>query len=255
MSITALERANVDLMFAAMNGILVDHSEESVERNFSADFVQHNPWAKDGAAHVKEMCAYEFPLVAKRWVAQGDLVGYHGYYGTPNPLGETTPLVCFDLWRVKGGTIIEHWDALMPVENEEIAEALTAGGGDGGADVSDEQVIANAAAARRFLEVGVRQGDTATVDELLADDFIHHAASGPADATAAKAAIGSGRALDVNQVIASGDLVVAHLRVGGHEPNVTWDIFRMDDGRIAEMWSVRQPIAPPEEQANPHPHF
>ncbi len=255
MTITAEERANVDTMFAAMDGILVDHDEASVDVHFSPDFVQHNPWALDGAAHVKEMCAYQFPLVAKRWVAQGDLVGYHGYYGTPNPLGETTPLVCFDLWRIRGGRIIEHWDALMPVESEAVAEALTAGGGDGGADSGDAEVNRNAAEARRFLEAGVRRGDGAVIDDLLADGFVFHGAGSEADAGAAKAAIGGGRQLTVNQVIASGDLVVAHLHVEGDEPHVAWNVFRMADGRIAEMWSVQQPIAPLEEQANTHPHF
>ena len=254
MTLTPTERRNADTMFAAMDGILVDHDEASVDRHFSTHFVQHNPWALDGAAHVKEMCEYQFPLVSKRWVAQGDLAGYHGYYGTPNPLGET-PLVCFDLWRVRGDKIIEHWDALMPVRDEAAAEALTSGGGDGAADVSDDEVARNAADARRFLEVGVRSGDTTVIDELLADDFGYHSAGGVVGADAAKHRIGDGVPLTVKQVVASGDLVVAHVHVQGDEPNVTWDIFRMADGRIAEMWSVHQPIAPPEEQANTHPHF
>ena len=254
MSLTADERANADKIHAAMDGILVDHSEASVDEHFSAHFVQHNPWALDGAAHVKEMCEYQFPLVSKRWVSQGDLAGYHGYYGTPNPLGET-PLVCFDLWRIRGDKIIEHWDALMPVPDEATAERLTAGGGDGGADVSDDEVALNAAEARRFLEVAVRSGDLAVADELLADGFEYHGPDGPVGADAAKAHIGGGTALTVNQVVASGDLVVAHVHMQGDEPNVTWDLFRMDDGKIAEMWSLHQPIAPPEEQANTHPHF
>ncbi len=254
MTLTPTERRNADTMFAAMDGILVDHDEASVDEHFSDHFVQHNPWALDGAAHVKEMCAYQFPLVSKRWVAQGDLAGYHGYYGTPNPLGDT-PLVCFDLWRVRGDKIIEHWDALMPVPDEAAAEALTSGGGDGAADVADGEVDRNAAEARRFLEVGVRSGDSAVIDELLADDFSYHAAGGVVGADAATQRIGAGVPLTVKRVVASGDLVVAHVHVEGDEPNVTWDIFRMDGGRIAEMWSVRQPIAPPEEQANTHPHF
>lgn len=254
MALTSTERGNVERMFAAMDGILVAHDESSVDEHFSPDFVQHNPWALDGATHVKEMCEYQFPLVSQRWVAQGDLAGYHGYYGTPNPLGDT-PLVCFDLWRAKGDKIIEHWDALMPVPDEATAQRLTTGGGDGGADVPDAEVARNSAAARRFLEVGVRSGDLAVVDELLADGFGYHSAGGVVGADAARERIGGGRPLVVNRVIASGDLVVAHVHMQDDEPNVTWDIFRMLDGQIAEMWSLHQPIAAPEEQANAHPHF
>ena len=254
MTLTDNERANANKIHAAMDGILVEHSEDSVDEHFSEHFVQHNPWALDGAAHVKEMCEYQFPLVSKRWVAQGDLAGYHGYYGTPNPLGDT-PLVCFDLWRVRGDKIIEHWDALMPVPDEATAERLTSGGGDGGADVSDDEIARNSAEARRFLEVGVRSGDLAVVDELLDDDFVYHSPDGPVDVDTAKQHIGNGVPLTVNQIVASGDLVVAHVHMQGSEPNVTWDVFRMVDGAIAEMWSLHQPIAPPEEQANTHPHF
>lgn len=254
MGLTAAERANAEKIHAAMDGILVEHSEASVDEHFSPHFVQHNPWALDGAAHVKEMCEYQFPLVSKRWVSQGDVAGYHGYYGTPNPLGDT-PLVCFDLWRIRGDKIVEHWDALMPVADEAMAEAMTGGGGDGGADVSDEELALNAAEARRFLEVGVRSADMAVVDELLADGFEYHAGGGPVGAEAAKARIGDGTPLTIKTVVASGDLVVAHVHVHGAEPHVSWDIFRMEGGTIAEMWSVHQPIAPPEEQANTHPHF
>ncbi|MEM9713792.1 MAG: nuclear transport factor 2 family protein [Actinomycetota bacterium] len=254
MTLTSTERSNVRKMFDAMDGILIDHDEATVDEHFSPDFVQHNPWALDGAAHVKEMCEYRFPLVYKRWVAQGDLAGYHGYYGTPNPLGET-PLVCFDLWRVRGDKIVEHWDALMPVPDEATAERLTSGGGDGGAPVTDAEIDRNVAVVRRFLEVGARSGDQSVVDEVLADDFGYHSADGVVGAEAAKQRIAAGRPLAIERTIASGDLVVAHVHDQGDDPNVTWDIFRMADGRIAETWSLHQPIAPVEEQANTHPHF
>ncbi|MEM9748418.1 MAG: nuclear transport factor 2 family protein, partial [Actinomycetota bacterium] len=129
------------------------------------------------------------------------------------------------------------------------------GGGDGGADASDEQLALHAAEARRFLEVGVRNGDLAVAAELLTDGFRFHSATGPVGADVATERIAGGRPLNVKNVIASGDLVVAHVHVEGEEPHVSWDVFRMVDGRIAEMWSVHQPIAPPEEQANTHPHF
>ena len=65
--LSELEKKNIQLVKDAMDGILVHHDERSVEKYFHPTFVQHNPWAKDGAAHVKEMCAFTFGLRAERW--------------------------------------------------------------------------------------------------------------------------------------------------------------------------------------------
>jgi predicted SnoaL-like aldol condensation-catalyzing enzyme len=139
------ERINLRLVKDAMDGILVHHDLASMTRHLHPRFVQHNPLAKDGAAHVQEMCAFTFGLLAARWAAQGDLVAYHGLYTAPNPLADH-PLVCVDVWRVQGEQIVEHWDALAPTPAAD-AEGMIAGGGDGLADVSPSQVSENAVRA------------------------------------------------------------------------------------------------------------
>jgi predicted SnoaL-like aldol condensation-catalyzing enzyme len=244
------------LVQAAMDGILVHHDRAGVRNHFHPDFVQHNPWADDGGAHVEAMCDFTFGVEMRRWIVQGDLVAYHGLYTAPNPLGEH-PLVCVDVWRVQGGQIVEHWDALMPAPPE-VAEVMLAGAGDGFADVPPAQVAANAANARRLWELGVRRRDAALIDALLAPSFTQH-----------RPEMGDGRralltwaetnqpTVEVRMSVSSGDLVLLQLLVEhAGVARVVYDLYRFDaDGRITDQWTVAQDRLPLAEAGNPHPHF
>jgi predicted SnoaL-like aldol condensation-catalyzing enzyme len=243
------------LVQTAMDAILVRHDREEVRRLFHPDFVQHNPWAEDGGAHVEAMCDFTFGVEMRRWIVQGDLVAYHGLYTAPNPLGDH-PLVCVDIWRVQGGRIVEHWDALMPSPHD-AANALLDGGGDGFADVDPDTVARHAATARRLYEVGVRGGDTDVIGNLLSAGLTVHQPAGPVGREAFGAWAASGPTVEVRQTIASGDLVLLQLLVGtdGAE-QVVYDLLRFDgDGRVDEHWRVAQDRLPLAEAANPHPHF
>jgi predicted SnoaL-like aldol condensation-catalyzing enzyme len=249
------ERSNLRLVKDAMDGILVHHDLASVTRHFHPRFVQHNPWAKDGAAHVQEMCAFTFGLVAARWAAQGDLVAYHGLYTPPNPLGDH-PLVCVDVWRVQGAQIVEHRDALAPTPAAD-AEGMIAGGGDGLADVSPSQVSENAVRARALLELGVLRGDAGVLTEVLAEGFRQHVpGGGGAEALRAWIARASPR-VEVMRTVASGDLVFTHQRRESADGrHVVFDVFRFNAaGRITDQWTVQQDLLPLAEAANTHPHF
>lgn len=250
-----VEKKNIQLVKDAMDGILVHHDERSVERRFHPTFVQHNPWAKDGAAHVKEMCAFTFGLKASRWAAQGDLVAYHGLYTAPNPLGEH-PLLCVDVWRVQGEQIVEHWDALAPAPAD-VAEVMISGGGDGLASVSDDRVTTHAARARELLEQGIARGDEAVVARALAPSFRVHRPGGGGAAALKARADASAPKVDVKRTVASGELVFVHfLMETAASRQVVFDIYRFDDsGKVTDLWTVTQDVIAPGEAANAHPHF
>lgn len=235
---------DVELVIEAMDGILVHHSEAAVEKHFHPEFVQHNPWAKDGAAHVKEMCAFEFGVQMDRYVVQGDIVAYHGIYTAPNPLGDM-PLLCVDLWRIQGDQIVEHWDALQPIPPDQV-DAFVGGPGDGGAAVSQAQAASNAAVVRRVLEGSVGA-------EAFADGFTHHSPEG-GDVRAFLDWRDS-RSVEIRRTLASGDLVVAQLDTRGDKRQVVYAWFRVEDDELANLWTVTQDFVSDEEAATEHPHF
>ena len=84
-------------------------------------YIQHNPGAPDGAeafiGYVHHMRGRfpELQLQIKRTVASGDLVVTHSRFQlTPGDRGLATA----DIWRVREGKIVEHWDVIQEVPEQ-----------------------------------------------------------------------------------------------------------------------------------------
>jgi predicted SnoaL-like aldol condensation-catalyzing enzyme len=93
--------------------------------------------------------------------------------------------------------------------------------------------------------------DAATVERLYAPDYIQHNPDIPQGRDALQALV-AGLSRDVQYepglVVAEGDLVAIHGRIRGWAdvPQVVIDIFRVEDGKLAEHWDVLQDEAPVE---------
>jgi predicted SnoaL-like aldol condensation-catalyzing enzyme len=91
-----------------------------VDENGQKTYTQHNPFAADGPdAFIAFVEFYKglFPdlnVDIKRTIAQCDLVMTHAHITTgPNDLGNAA----MDIFRFdRTGRIVEHWDAVQPVE-------------------------------------------------------------------------------------------------------------------------------------------
>lgn len=122
--------------------------------------------------------------------------------------------------------------------------------------------------ANRQLVIGFykqvfNEHDVARASEVVADDYIQHS---PTVATGKAAFVQFATRLlaanpDVHGRIvrsaAEGDLVWLHVHAGGNEDGTGGlaiiDIFRVEDGKIAEHWDVLQPV--PAEAANKNTMF
>jgi predicted SnoaL-like aldol condensation-catalyzing enzyme len=95
-------------------------SAEAVERYFADDFVQHSPYVAQGK---KALIDYERasaePRLAERRksetgriIADGDFVLTHRRVTTStDPRG----VAHLDLYRIRDGEIVEHWDVIQPI--------------------------------------------------------------------------------------------------------------------------------------------
>jgi predicted SnoaL-like aldol condensation-catalyzing enzyme len=91
-----------------------------VDKHGKKTYTQHNPFAQDGPeAFIAFVEFYKsaFPdlhVDIKRTIAQCDLVMTHAHITTgPNDLGNAA----MDIFRFdRTGRIVEHWDAVQPVE-------------------------------------------------------------------------------------------------------------------------------------------
>ncbi|MFI6501796.1 nuclear transport factor 2 family protein [Nonomuraea typhae] len=110
----------------------------------------------------------------------------------------------------------------------------------------------NLSIVQQALAALVQTGDVDALAPLLTEDFVHHRPDASATKTewldAVRAALKhiDGMQVEVQHVLASGDHVVMHSRrwLPGAEPGiVVVDVWRFDEGRIAEAWEIIEPVS------------
>ncbi|NGO08050.1 SnoaL-like domain-containing protein [Streptomyces sp. HC44] len=109
---------NKKLVTAFVDQLLVRKDLSAIDTYVAPEYRQHNPNIPDGVAGVKAgLGAYieQFPQLSvepKRIIAEGDLVAVHSHYvDAPGERGRAV----LDLFRVRDGKIVEHWDAVQDV--------------------------------------------------------------------------------------------------------------------------------------------
>jgi predicted SnoaL-like aldol condensation-catalyzing enzyme len=125
-----------------------------------------------------------------------------------------------------------------------------------------EQEESNLALVRRIYDEVLGPIDAGPVDEIFAPGYIQHNPNVATGSEALKQMLVRakerypGAEHRVKRLIADGDLVAAHVHLiftPGERGLAVVDIFRIEDGRIAEHWDVAQPI--PETTANENGMF
>jgi predicted SnoaL-like aldol condensation-catalyzing enzyme len=103
--------SNKEVVLKVLTGAFIEKDAAVVDRYFVRNYVQHNPVIPNGAAAIAGLIptlknlSYEIGMV----VAEGDLVMVHGRYVGWGP----KPMVAVDIFKVKDGKVVEHWDVLQ----------------------------------------------------------------------------------------------------------------------------------------------
>jgi predicted SnoaL-like aldol condensation-catalyzing enzyme len=115
--------SNKEIVLKVLEGAFVERDVAVVDRYFSPDYVQHNPMIPNGSQAIASLIPSlkkELTYTSGMVVADGDLVMVHGRYVGWGP----KPIVAVDIFRVKDGKVVEHWDVLQ----EEVPASATASG-------------------------------------------------------------------------------------------------------------------------------
>ena len=115
--------SNTKIVLEAITGLFLRRDASVLDTHFAPDYRQHNPRIGDGVAGLRAIAPkispkleYESGMI----VEEGDIVMIHGRYVG---WGEK-PLVAVDIFRVRDGKLVEHWDVMQ----EEVPASATASG-------------------------------------------------------------------------------------------------------------------------------
>lgn len=122
---SAQEKTNVALISDFVQHLMNDHDFEYVELHFGHhNYTQHNRNMTEGISGVlatvkrfaKQYPDYTYDV--KHISADGDLVHFHSHV-TLNKAHRGDDKKGFnikDTWRIQDGQIVEHWDAIQPMD-------------------------------------------------------------------------------------------------------------------------------------------
>ncbi|MFF5258014.1 nuclear transport factor 2 family protein [Actinomadura viridis] len=106
---------------------------------------------------------------------------------------------------------------------------------------------------QRALAALIETGDVDALASVLSDEFVHHRPDSTSSTKAEwLAAVRTslvplaGMRVEIHHVLADGDHVVMYSRrrLPGEGPEIAVvDIWRLDDGQIAEAWEIIEPVA------------
>ena len=229
------------------------------------DYIQHNLAYGTGADAFIGSVEYLASADAKTTVnnirafEDGDKVFLQTIYNFAGA-GEQ---VAFDIFRFdENGKIAEHWDNLAALAEPNPSGHIQT---DGTMEVTDlDKTEENRELVRNFL-YDVMQGNNLdkTPDYFDGDNYIQHN-SGIADGVSGlNAALGAlaeqGISMvydEVHMVLAQGNFVLAVSEgTFGGAPTSYYDLWRVENGKIAEHWDVMETIADPSTWQNQNGKF
>ena len=248
------EISNKEKAIALLKSIETGASEPIAYVN-AENYTQHNLTVGDGLAGFGAAVAAlaDYPEKARvntvRAFEDGDFVVLHTDY---NFFGQKAG---FDIFRFEDGKIVEHWDNLMPYDGKPNPSGRTPF--DGTTEFTDQdKTDENKAIVRGFVEdvlMGKNPGNMAAYYD--GNNYIQH------NVTIADGLDGLGAALaamaeqgikmeyfKIHAVLGCGNFILA-VSEGAFagQPTSYYDLFRIENGKIAEHWDVMETIAPVNE--------
>ena len=250
---TQEEQTNTEKALALI-GTFASGDTETARELLDENYIQHNLAYGTGAdafiGSVEYLASAEVKTTVNniRAFEDGDYVFLQTIYNFAGA-GEQ---VAFDIFRFdEDGEIAEHWDNLTALAAEPNPSGHTQT--DGTMEVTDlDKTEENRELVKNFL-YDVMQGNNLdkTPDYFDGDNYIQHN-SGIADGVSGlNAALGAmaeqGISMvydEVHMVLAQGNFVLAVSEgTFGGEPTSYYDLWRVENGKIAEHWDVMETIA------------
>ncbi len=256
----AIGISNKEKAVAVLNSIETGDQEAIAYIN-PLQYTQHNLSVGDGLAGfgavLQALPKNSAKVDVVRAFEDGDYVFTHTDY---NFFG---PKVGFDLFRFEDGVIVEHWDNLT-VKSEQ-ANPSDRTQLDGAVAITDlDKTEGNKALVADFVDTILVNGKFDKLGNYFdGDNYLQHNSaiadglSGLGNALAAMAEQGVEMIYTENHIVFGEGNFVLSISEGTLAGELTsfYDLFRIENGKIAEHWDVIEAILPIEQWQNDNGKF
>lgn len=242
-----------ELVKKGMDALFKDFDETAMRKYFHEDYIQHNPNVPTGLEPVIGLLPVlkeaNFGYTTHRILQDGDLVLTHTSYHNAMVFG-AKEVVAFDIWRVKEGKIVEHWDAIIQKFDKTASGRSQT---DGFTSITEQAKTAeNKELAKNFVAKVLMKEDFSKMGDYIKNELYDQhnpmVKDGP-KALQDVIAVSGLKNNKMHRVIGEGNFVLTQCEgVWNGKPIVIYDLFRVSDGAIVEHWDVIQEI--PEKMAH-----
>ncbi len=226
------QKSNKTIVLECYRKIIRDLDVSLIDKYIKDDYIQHSPTIKDGKAGLIEMLAFlkKLPKSAEpgltpivRVIADGDLVAVHL---DVKFMGQQVAVM--DVMRLEDGKIAEHWDAGQPeIDHPDSTITFT----NGSTVIEDSaDVDSNKTLIKGLYDL------KKDIAEYLTPGFIeHNPVAGLLNYIESN--------IKVHRIMGEGNFVLAQCEcINVDKVYAHYSIFKLEDNKIAEHWSVRQEV-------------
>lgn len=247
-SASADATANKEIAVKLLEEGLVKGDREFIKTHVAEDYIQHNPQAEDGREGLLGFVSFLETLDPPVTIDTVRVFGDENFVVIHQKAEFFGPKVIIDLFRFEDGKVVEHWDSIQ----EEVTQ--TASGRsmtDGPVEISDVSSTAeNKALVTKLVEDVLMNGEIGKIDTYIRADYKQHNPFVPDTRDGLKGFISylaenkiSFGYTKLHNVVAEGNFVFTQAEgIYDGKPTAFYDLWRVEDGQIAEHWDVVQEI-------------
>ncbi|KKO80594.1 MULTISPECIES: nuclear transport factor 2 family protein [unclassified Corynebacterium] len=239
------------------------HDTSVLDKHFADNFVEHSPLIANDAEGLKKFVTdlgEGLKYTNARVIADeaNGLVALHGRFDGI----EDEPFVGFDIYRVEGDKIVEHWDNLVPLAEPNASGRTQL---DGATEIGDESLTEqNREFVIEFFTRSLIGADySGFIDNTRDDQFAQHS---PDIADGAQNCVDfltklqeDGEGLEyerIHRTVAQGQFVLTHSEgsIAGARHSYC-ELWRVEDGKLVEMWDAISEVPSDDEALHKHGIF
>ncbi|MEM9054463.1 MAG: nuclear transport factor 2 family protein [Pseudomonadota bacterium] len=239
-----------------MEGIRDGHPKEALDKYLGARYTQHSTGVASGKQGFLD---FFLPFLERtpdrdirvvRAIEDGPYVFCHVFQSLNGGAAKWITMDLFD--TDTDDRIIEHWDVIAAYTETTASGEDMIGGPTEPQDLHLTQ--ANKALIKEYVKTVLTEGELSRLDTFVTPDLIQHAPNLENGRQALHAALNSGQHPQTEmlfKLVGEGNFVATLSKLNSDDTEwAAFDLYRIENGKIAEHWAASEPILPRAQWGN-----